>query len=381
MKRRIVISGVNFTEAGPLTVFRDALAALARGYAERYEIVALVHSRDLFVTEGVTYVEVPGPKYSWWKRLRFEYWECRRLSRQWRPALWLAMHDITPNVEAQVRAVYCHNPAPFYRFSREEATLDWRFGMFTLFYRYLYRINIRRNAFVVVQQEWLRREFQRRYGVERVVVAHPRIEALEISAAGERVGPGKVCRFFYPAFPRTFKNFEVLLEATRLLEARGAEGFEVWVTLAGRENAYAAKLYNQFRKLRQVRWLGLLPRTEVLRRYGEADCLVFASKLETWGMPISEFAQTGKPMLVADLPYAHETVGTYGAVGFFAPGRAQDLAGRMEEFLTGQWPFASAEAAVIAEPFERDWDGLFRRLVDEAERRGLARYDGTGAAS
>jgi len=32
------------------------------------------------------------------------------------------------------------------------------------------------------------------------------------------------------------------------------------------------------------------------------------------GMPITEFKATGKPILAADLPYAHETIGEYGQV-------------------------------------------------------------------
>ena len=66
------------------------------------------------------------------------------------------------------------NPAPFYPFSFREALLDWKFGCFTVLYRFLYGINIKSNNFVVVvEQDWLRTEFQARYGVRRVVVAHP----------------------------------------------------------------------------------------------------------------------------------------------------------------------------------------------------------------
>ena len=101
-------------------------------------------------------MEYPEIKSSWWKRLRFEYNDCLAISKQINPRLWLAMHDITPRVRADIRAVYCHNPAPFYPFSLKEALLDWKFGFFTVLYRFLYGINIKANNFVVVQQDWLR---------------------------------------------------------------------------------------------------------------------------------------------------------------------------------------------------------------------------------
>ena len=95
------------------------------------------------------------------------------------------------------------------------------------------------------------------------------------------------------------------------------EGFDIWLTIDGSENQYAAKLRSEYSGLRSVSWLGIMPRDRILLRYAKADCLLFPSKLETWGIPISEFQQTGKPMLVIDLPYAHETVGSYHAVSFF----------------------------------------------------------------
>jgi glycosyltransferase involved in cell wall biosynthesis len=366
VRRRIVLSGVNFVEGGPLSVFKDALQELADHYADRYEIVALVHRRTLFAIGNVTYLEFPHIKSSWLRRFHFEYWSLRALSRRLRPYLWLSMHDMTPNVTAEVRAVYCHNPSPFYRLGAREALTDWKFSLFTLFYRYLYAINLRRNDLVIVQQEWLRREFRRRYRAKNIVVAHPRIPSLVIPALPEedqRPGPG--VRFFYPTYPRSFKNIELLLQAARILEEDGADGFSLWLTIDGSENRYAAQLRSEYGGLRSVSWLGLMPRDRILLLYAKADCLLFPSKLETWGMPISEFQQTGKPMLVIDLPYAHETVGAYPAVRFFPPGNPRVLADDMKRFIQHSLAFGATSAPSIPMPFAADWTELFHILINE----------------
>jgi glycosyltransferase involved in cell wall biosynthesis len=365
-KPRIVLSGVNFVEGGPLSVFKDALQELADHYASRYEIVALVHRQGLFDIDSVTYIEFPHVKSSWLRRLHFEYWSLRALSRRLRPFLWLSMHDMTPNVTAEVRAVYCHNPSPFYQLGAREALTDWKFSLFTFFYRYLYAINLRRNDLVIVQQEWLRDEFRRRYQVPNIVVAHPRIPSLVIPALHEEQQPeGQAVRFFYPTYPRSFKNVELLLQAARILEQAGVDGFTVWLTIDGTENRYAAKLRSQYGALRSVSWLGIMPRDRILLLYAKADCLLFPSKLETWGMPISEFQQTGKPMLVIDLPYAHETVGTYNAVKFFPPGTPRVLADAMESFVQGRLAFSQTSAPSIPAPFAADWTELFHILLHE----------------
>jgi glycosyltransferase involved in cell wall biosynthesis len=387
VRRRIVLSGVNFIEGGPLSVFKDALQELADHYANRYEIVALVHRRALFGIDNVTYIEFPHIKSSWLRRFHFEYWSLRALSRRLQPYLWLSMHDMTPNVTAEVRAVYCHNPSPFYRLGAGEVLTDWKFSLFTFFYRYLYAINLRRNDLVIVQQEWLRREFRRRYRAENIVVAHPRIPSLVIPALPEEEqAQGGGARFFYPAYPRSFKNIELLLQAARILEQGGlerggADGFSVWLTIDGSENRYAAKLRSEYGGLRSVSWLGIMPRDRILMLYAKADCLLFPSKLETWGMPISEFQQTGKPILVIDLPYARETVSTYPAVSFFPPGNPQILADAMKSFIQGRLAFSEISAPSIPPPFAADWTELFQILLNENQGGSLARATSPAAGS
>ena len=366
MKQRIVLSGVNLVEAGPLAIFQDALAELSAHFADRYEIIAMVHRRALFHTPAITFFEFPGVKRSWMRRLHFEFWQAHRLSERLRPYLWFSMHDITPWVTADVQAVYCHNPAPFYRQPLRKAFLDWTFTLFALFYRFLYQFRIGHNAFVVVQQEWMRDAFRARYRkVRRIVVAHPSLH--DVSIANSPRDAGTPVRFFYPAFPRSFKNVEQILAAVERLEAHGVSGFEVCLTLRGDENPYARGLLARFGGLGSVRWLGALSREAVLQEYGQADCLLFPSRLETWGMPISEFKLTGKPMLVADLPYAHETVGSYDAVRFVSCEDADALAEAMHSLLRGTLRFEGVQAKAIAAPFAQGWRALFDLLLASTE--------------
>jgi glycosyltransferase involved in cell wall biosynthesis len=98
-------------------------------------------------------------------------------------------------------------------------------------------------------------------------------------------------------------------------------------------------------------------------RYKEADCLIFPSKLETWGMPITEFEATGKPILAIDLPYAHETVGEYAQAAFFPPGCDIQLAAIMREAASRGPAFAPAHADPIAQPFAENWPELWKMLL------------------
>ena len=363
LRPRVVLSGVNIREAGGLSVFRDALESLAREYGDRYEIVALVHRRNLFDVPGVTYFEYPTIASSWLARLRFEYWSSRGISARLKPKLWLSMHDMTPNVSAGIRAVYCQNPSPFYRPTISECFLDWRFGLFTLFYRFLYQINIRANNYVIVQQDWMRQAFMRLYGIRNVVVAHPVVDLPNPAHAPISRPSDRPYRFFYPSFPRTFKNFEVCLKAARILERSGFHDFELWLTFDASVNRFASQVVKEFADVRSVCWLGLLSRERIFELYAEADCLLFSSRLETWGMPITEMRGFNKPILAADLPYARESAAGCQRVRFFDPDDAEHLADLMQQAANAEPIFAKEPEAVIEQPIARNWAELWLLLL------------------
>jgi len=367
VKPTIVVSGVNLVEMGPLSVYRDALSSLVDASAGRYEIVALVHRQDLFNVSGVTYVEFPDIKAKWLRRIRFEYFDCVKLSERIKPVFWLSMHDMTSRVRCTRQVVYCHNPSPFYRFSLREAMLDPSFGMFMLFYRFLYGLFLHRNEAVIVQQDWIRKAFRKQYGAKHVIVAQPTVELPKHIITRPPHKEPDFYRFFYPALSRTFKNHELLLQAVRLLEQQGITDFELVLTVNASSNRCGAELFRRFGDLRSVRWLGSISRDKVYEIYGQSDCLLFPSKLETWGLPLTEFKTTGKPILAVDLPYVYETIGTYDKVAFFGANDAEGLASMMQAAINGNLELQSITASPIAEPYAKDWAALWELLLPQSE--------------
>jgi glycosyltransferase involved in cell wall biosynthesis len=267
---------------------------------------------------------------------------------------------MTPRVRAERQAVYCHNPSPFYRLRARDVVLEPRFALFVGLYGLLYRINLRANRFVVVQQDWLRREFKARFGLDNVVVAHPELPS--VPAPGATTRSGKTV-FLYPLHPRVFKNLEVIAVATRALRAAGVSAFEVQITIDGRENRYARHVARALQGLPEIRLMGRQPREAVFALYAAADCLLFPSKLETWGLPITEFKRFAKPMLVADARYAAETVGDYPQAAFFDPDDAARLADLMRSVIEKRFVPEPRETIRPADPYARNWDELFRILL------------------
>lgn len=362
-KRLVVISAVNFVEGGPLSVLEDCLRAARRHLGVEYRIMALVHKADLFDIPGIEIRELPRARSSWMARLFYEFVYFRWISQRVRPYLWFSLHDITPNVVASRRAVYCHNPSPFYRVGLRQAFLEPKFWLFSRFYKYLYRINIKKNDYVVVQQSWLREQFRDLFAIDNIVVAYPNIhiDSQEVFAVSLPKAPFK---FIFPAFPRVFKNFEVVGEAAELLESDRSVEMEILFTISGDETRYSRYIAKRFRHVRSIRFIGRQSRERIFRLYQEVGAMVFPSRLETWGMPLSEFKSFQKPILAADLPYAHETVGVYDRVRFFDPQDPASLARLMKEVVAGSILYDRETTLTPYAPFAPNWEELFDILLD-----------------
>lgn len=361
-KKVLVVSGVNLIDAGPLSVFLDFLEALVENkYYQQYRIIAIVGKKELFerFRDYVEIVEYRDAKKSWLNRIYLEYFGFKHLSIRWNVDTWISMHDTTPNVVAKHRYVYCHNPSPFNKMSIADARFGIKYYIFSKLYKYLYKINIKKNDAIIVQQDWMREKFIEMYHPKEVIVARPSMPRIpEMIKAKHK----NICSFVCPSFPRYYKNFEVACEAARILVEKQISNFKLYITLSGNENRYSYFLKEMYGRLDNIEFCGLLSRNELFQLYANSSCMIFMSKLETWGMPITEYKLTHKPMIVADLPYAHETVGTYDEVEFVAVDDALRVSESMEKIINNE-KFSPSYAANIDAPYAENWGELCKMIL------------------
>jgi uncharacterized protein yefI len=368
-KKTIVLSGINLIEGGPLTIYEDCLRCVEKYFLENYEIVALVHNRELFseFDSKIKFIEFMDSKKSYLKRFYYEYFYFKRLSKKLKPYLWFSLHDMTPNVVTDKRAVYCHNPIIFYDVKRKDVINEFKMFMFSRFYKYIYKINIKKNNFVVVQQDWIRKRFKKIFKIKNVVVAHPNVV---IDDSDNNCKNTKIVKnsFLYPSFPRIFKNFEVICKAVEILENKNIENFKVYLTIDGSENIYSKEIVEKYGRLKCIEFIGLQTRENLMKYYSKIETVIFPSKLETWGLPISEAKAFGKNIILADLEYAHETLGTYEKVMFFGPDNAEKLAEKIEMLINDDENMKNIEfdgnfEKNIEKPFCKNWKELFDILL------------------
>lgn len=361
MKRVIVISAVKLTEGGPLSVLQDCLKAFSALDAKRYKVIALVYDRHLCNCRNISYIEIKAAKRSWFHRLYYEYFFFYVISLRLKPYYWLSLHDVSPNIRAPVKLVYCHNPSLVMKFSFNNFFLDYKITFFSLFYKFLYKINIKGNRFIIVQQGWLRELFANKYNLpkNKIVVGYPNIITNKIISMSPEVGSRHKIRFLYPAYSRFFKNFEVICKAVTYLESSFEYNFEVILTIDGTENRYSRQLLKKYSGLRSLTFLGAKSREEIFDLYENIDCLLFVSKLETWGLPLSEFVPYNKPIIAANKAYVLEAANGANKIALFDADNWLILASYMRQVLQGQYEnFQQLSFTELEPPFASSWNEL-----------------------
>ncbi|MCR5188786.1 MAG: glycosyltransferase [Treponema sp.] len=359
----IVISAVNIVSGGTFTILNDFLNQIKNNEeAKNYKIIALVNSHDrLPVDDNIIYKDYKLPKKNWLFRVFYEYIYFFFISLKLKPEIWVSMHDMTPFVYSKYLYTYMHNSSPFFQ-KREKLKLSFKFKLFVSFYKYIYKINVHRNTAVIVQQNWFREKIAQlcKLPLEKIIVSYPEFDCIPVKSDFEKG------RFFFPSFPREFKNFEIICEAAELLKEDETfmQNCEIYLTIDGSENSYAYNIYKKYRDNQYLHFVGLLGKEEMQINYDKCECLIFPSTLETWGLPISEFKPSGKKMILADLPYAYETANNAEKAVFFKPYNANQLAILIKNVCYDVTDnFKPVKIKEINKPFCRNWQDLLEYIL------------------
>lgn len=323
-KKRIVLSGANITSGGPLTIFNDALRELSQN--ESCEIIAVVGNKNIFYkSENISFIELPNYKKFIPLKFYYEYFYFKSLSRKIIPYVWISLNDFTPNVSAKSVFTYFHNASIFFKIEWSDFLFSRRVIFQKMYYSLFLRFNIHKNKKFIVQQNWIGKNISAKYdlSLNQILVFKPngiideKHEDLKLKNIGENQNDKFI--LFYPTRAYGYKNIEIICDALDNLWYRySIKNIELRLTVKEDENHYTKYLKRKYKQLKIV-WLGAISKEEVENNYRESSVLVFPSRLETWGLPLSEFATYKKPIFAIDLGYVYETLQGYPYLAFFKP--------------------------------------------------------------
>ncbi|SHG35911.1 Glycosyltransferase involved in cell wall bisynthesis [Flavobacterium fluvii] len=352
-------------EGGIFTILDNCLQKIS-DYSENKEIkvIALVNDKSKFNYPNIEYIEFPRSKKSWLLRFYYEYFYFKKISKKIKPDIWFSLHDVSPTVVAKKRFVYFHHPTIFYKATFKDWKFDYKIGVFSVLYKYLSQINIKKNNAIFVQQHWIKKEFETLFNIKNLVVSKP--EYVEKTTNEKTELEEDKIHFLYPSFPRTFKNFEIIFDAAQLLNKSIRDKVKFhFTTIKDNPNKFARHLYNKYNSLEEVKFWGNIDRDELLKLYNSINCLIFPSKLETWGLPLTEAKAFHKPILAANLPYAKETIGDYDKVSFFDVDEPRELAALITNFVNKTIVYQGNKTQIETSNQLNNWFELFDFILKD----------------
>jgi glycosyltransferase involved in cell wall biosynthesis len=313
---------------------RRLVPALARARPE-VELVAFVN-REAFDTlgqeslgPGVQLVRVDVSGRSRLRRVAAEQVALPRLLRRGGVELLHSLGTTTPlrpgvpSVVTLYDVIYASHPEAHKRLMRA--------GM-----RVLVPLAARRADRIITLSRASAGEITRFLGVppEQIDVVHlagrPPGEATPAALLRERYALGDSPLVLSVSARRPHKNLVRLLQAFAGIRSRP----QPLLVLPGYSTAFDDDLADQVRKLKlgdRVSFLGWIPDADLEGLYAEAECLVFPSLAEGFGLPVLEALERGLPVACSRASSLPEVAGE--AARYFDPLDVEDLRTAVDELL------------------------------------------------
>jgi glycosyltransferase involved in cell wall biosynthesis len=197
-----------------------------------------------------------------------------------------------------------------------------------------YRTFCEQARMVAVASSWTKRDLMNHYklGEEKVkvvpvppvVYAYPTPSDGNLDLVRQKYSLPETF-VFYPAQTWPHKNHIGLLEALAILRDR--HGLRVPLVCSGTVNSFFPKIRRRTRELRladHVRFVGFVSSLELQCLYRLCRCMVFPSKFEGWGMPLTEAFLIGVPVACSNATSLSDLAGDAALI--FDPDRPEEIA-------------------------------------------------------
>ncbi|HBF30248.1 glycosyltransferase family 1 protein [Rhizobium sp.] len=143
------------------------------------------------------------------------------------------------------------------------------------------------------------------------------------------------------------KNLECVVEAMLQLQTRGADVPALVLAGARRKKVDKFLADSRFANLQQkIHFVYDPNQAELEKLYRDAYALVLPSKMEGWGLPVSEALWCGTPALAADVPALREAGGELAK--YFDPEQPSSLTDLIEHLMSHPSEYKALKADIIA---------------------------------
>lgn len=202
----------------------------------------------------------------------------------------------------------------------------WFSKPYYYWYKVMTPLAVRTSRHIITVSEFSKREILRFYpflNENRVTVAYSAVDREQFHDIPQEAPPTE-------HFALTVSSLDPRKNFVRLAQAfEGIEGCKLYIV--GNANRVFGQQGGIMHQPANVRLLGRVSDEELLRLYHQADCFIFPSIYEGFGLPPIEAMQCGCPVLASDIPVIHEVCGD--AAEYFNPFDIQHIRSTIQDYL------------------------------------------------
>ena len=300
----IAVIDVAAESGGALSVLNDFANFIYENDTENnwYFYTSVVDIRE---KENIHNIKNPNIKKSWFHRLWWEYFSFPKLMKENNIDLVISLQNNALPKGKWKQIVYFHNvlllqKAGTFSFKNKS---ERRYAIYSNILGPYIRHTWKNADLIIVQGNHVRnaiKEWNIDIPIE-VVTPELNIEIID--------NKNTIKGYIYPAFPNTYKNFESIIEAVKILNLREIN-VEIIFTIDGTENEYSKSIFDMAKGVKNIKCVGKLTRDEVLSYY-ENYGLIMTSKIESFGMPIMEAKSHNTVIVGLNFPYVEELTSGY----------------------------------------------------------------------
>ncbi|WP_406718716.1 glycosyltransferase [Vagococcus fluvialis] len=264
---------------------------------------------ELTDDKNVKVINYKWIKKSWFHRLFFDLFISNRIVKKYKPDEVLSLQNIHIKKIKVKQTLYVHQAIPFseYKFKFFKNKKYW---IYQNVIGYFIKQSISKVDKVIVQTEWMKDKILKINSNLKVIVESPSIDTSLINEFNY-LESKNFKTFFYPANDDVYKNHEMIINVVSKLVKNSIDCIVLFTIDLNHVNDNLKKILLEAQKKDlPIKLLGNISREEVFRLYSES-VLLFASDIESFGLPILEARLCEGPIIAKNTDFSNEILMDY----------------------------------------------------------------------
>lgn len=319
----IVVSAASLRMGGAVTIYNQFITHLREEIGDNRYFIFVNKVLQQPSIDGVQYYEIDIESRK--RRNWFDKTGCKEILEKvgFQPDAVVSLQNTGIRSFANYpQIVYYHQSLPFFKqnwnpFKKEERS---KF-LYKHFYLWFVKRSIGPKTRFVVQTKFIRDNLVKRLSIDesRVSICFPDVEVPNADKVQGYSFPKDEVSLIFPSLYSPHKSHATIVKALGILK-RNKEtllsNVKIYFTVSNDEAPELMSLIKAQGVEEKFGMMGRLPYETTISLYKSATAMLFPSTMETLGLPLVEAAAFGLPILVADVPYAHEVMEGYEGVRF-----------------------------------------------------------------